>query len=330
VTERAGRVLVTGVTGFVGRHLVELLRAQRPPLLLYGLARARGDLVLPRGVHLVEADLEDAGAVEAALERARPDRIFHLAGRSSVQQSFADPAGTLRTNVHGLLNLLEAVRRSGGQPRILIVGSADEYGAVEAARLPISEATPLNPRSPYAVSKMAQGFLARQYALSFGMQIVRTRTFPHTGPGRGEVFAESSFARQIAEIEMGHRPPVVEVGNLEAVRDFTDVRDVVRGYWALCESGATGEVYNVCSGCGVRIGALLEKLIALARVRVEVRQDASRLRPADIPALVGDPARLRAATGWTPSFSLDDTLRDLLDDWRRRLAEGVAPAPASA
>ena len=227
----------------------------------------------------------------------------------------------MRTNVLGIVHLLDAARRLSLRPAVLVVGSAEEYGPVGKEEIPIREEAPLRPASPYAVSKVAQGALALLYGPAGGMRVVTTRTFHHTGPGRGEAFAESSFARQLAEIEAGRRPPVLEVGNLEAVRDFTDVRDVVRAYWTLLDHGDPGGVYNVCSGRGVRIRELLERLVALARIPVEVRVDAARLRPADIPALVGDPSRLREATGWSPRIELGTTLRDLIDDWRARLRD---------
>jgi GDP-4-dehydro-6-deoxy-D-mannose reductase len=184
---------------------------------------------------------------------------------------------------------------------------------------------PLRPASPYAVSKVAQGALARLYGPAGGMRVVLTRTFHHTGPGRGEAFAESSFARQIAEIETGRRPPVIEVGNLEAVRDFTDVRDVVRAYWMLLERGEAGEAYNVCSGRGRRIRDLLDVLLAASSARVEIRVDSERLRSSDVPVQVGDPSRLRAATGWEPRIPLERTLSDLLDDWRARTGAPATP-----
>ena len=195
------------------------------------------------------------------------------------------------------------------------------------AELPIRETAPLRPASPYAVSKVAQGALAQLYGPAGGMRVVLTRTFHHTGPGRGEAFAESSFARQIAEIEHGLRPPVIEVGNLEAVRDFCDVRDVVRAYLLLLEKGESGQVYNVCSGRGLRIREVLDLLLASSSTRVEVRVDQERLRPADVPAQVGDPSRLRAATSWEPRIPIEETLRDLLSDWRARVA-GVAARKA--
>lgn len=320
------KVLVTGVAGFVGGHMAEFLRNEQPGVEVFGIVKPHGSsgVALPGRVAVIEADLEDAAAVDAALDLVHPDRIIHLAAQSSPQASWDDPGGTLRINVLGLLNLLEAVRKRSLSPRILVVGSAEEYGMVDARDLPVDEDTPLRPATPYAVSKVAQGYLALQYAISFRMGIIRTRTFHHTGPGRGESFAESSFARQIAEIEVHRRPPVLAVGNLEAVRDFSDVRDVVRAYWRLLESGDAGDVYNVCSGKGIRIRDLLQALITAAGIDVEVRVDAERLRPSDIPALVGDPTKLREATGWAPEVPLDRTLGDLLQYWRERTAAGSA------
>jgi GDP-4-dehydro-6-deoxy-D-mannose reductase len=317
------KVLVTGVGGFVGGHLVEFLRAEHPDVEIFGLERAHGAAsdALPAGVRSVPAELDDPASVDAALEGLDPERVIHLAGQSSVQQSWTDPGGTLRTNVLGLVHLVDALRRRGA-PRLLIVGSADEYGPVAGDAGPIREDAPLRPTSPYAVSKAAQGLLALQYTGSGGLPVILTRTFPHTGPRRGEAFAESSFARQIAEIEAGLRPPVLKVGNLEAIRDFTDVRDVVRAYWALLERGRPGEVYNVCSGRGLRIREVLERLLALAGVAVEVSVDPERLRPSDIPTLVGDRTRLKLATGWEPRIPIETTLADLLNDWRTRVGAG--------
>jgi GDP-4-dehydro-6-deoxy-D-mannose reductase len=316
------KVLVTGAHGFVGGHLLEMLRAEHAEVEVFALVRPRAGAPGPRpgGATVLEADLDDATAVTSALAAARPDRIVHLAGQSSVHHSWIDPGATLRTNVMGVVHLLEAVRAEGLRPRILVVGSADEYGIVADPSAPVKEDTPLRPVSPYAVSKVAQSLLALEYAAPGGPEVLRTRTFPHTGPGRGEAFAESSFARQIVEVAAGQRPPVLSVGNLDSVRDFTDVRDVVRAYWALLERGAAGEVYNVCSGAGVRVGDVLQRLIALSGAAVEIRQDPGRFRPSDIPVLVGDPSRLKDATGWAPRLALDRTLSDLLEDWRARVA----------
>jgi GDP-4-dehydro-6-deoxy-D-mannose reductase len=322
------RVLITGSEGFVGGHLLELLRTEEPGAEITGLVKPGVPGGPGAGAVRVEADLDDAEAIAAVIDRAQPDRIVHLAAQSSVAASWSDPEATLRTNLLGLLHILEAVRSCGLSPRILVIGSAEEYGQIDPQTIPIREEAPLRPASPYAVSKVAQSFLALQYALSHRMEIVRTRTFSHTGPGRGEAFAESSFARQIAEVLAGHRPPVIDVGNLDPVRDFSDVRDVVRAYWDLLEHGRPGEVYNVCSGAGIRIGEILETLVDLAQIDAEIRLDAERARPSDNPLLVGDPTKLRAAIGWAPQLDLRRTLRDLLDDWVRRVGSrgGLRPA----
>jgi GDP-4-dehydro-6-deoxy-D-mannose reductase len=319
-------VLVTGAGGFVGGHLVAYLRATRPDAELFGVVLPHGGLTWgpAAGLTVVEADLNDPVATAGLVETVRPERIVHLAGQSSPQHSWLDPGGTLRTNVMGIVHLLDAARRQGLKPAVLVVGSAEEYGPAPAAELPLREAGPLRPSSPYAVSKTAQAALAALYGPAGDMRVVVTRTFHHTGPGRGEAFAESSFARQIAEIEAGQRAPVIKVGNLEAVRDFADVRDVVRAYWLLVERAEAG-VYNVCSGRGRRIRELLDILLAASRQPVEVRVDPERLRPSDVPVQVGDPARLVAATGWQPEIPLETTLADLLDDWRARTREAARP-----
>jgi GDP-4-dehydro-6-deoxy-D-mannose reductase len=326
------KVAITGASGFVGGHLVEFLRREAPEVTLSGIVRPHGGAAGPTaaGLRLVEADLADPAGVNAALAELLPDAIVHLAGQSSPQQSWLDPGGTLRTNVLGIVHLVEAARRLGLAPAVLVVGSAEEYGSASARGAPLSETSPLRPSSPYAVSKVAQGLLAVECGGPAGMRVVRTRTFHHTGPGRGEAFAESSFARQIAEIEVGLRPPVIHVGNLEAVRDFTDVRDVVRAYWGLLQQGQAGQVFNVCSGRGRPIRDLLDILLGLARATVEIRVDAERLRPADVPVLVGDPALLQATTGWKPEIPIEKTLEDLLSDWRRRVGAGLRAAATSS
>jgi GDP-4-dehydro-6-deoxy-D-mannose reductase len=314
-------VLVTGIAGFVGSHLVDFVRVECPDARIFGLVRPEWPIPagLPDKAVLVECELEDPSSVSAALADITPDRVIHLAAQSSPQLSWGDPAGTFRTNVLGLLHMLEVFRKRSLAPRVLVVGSAEEYGQIDESDLPLCEDAALRPTSPYATSKVAQGFLALQYALGAAMPIVRTRTFHHTGPGRGLAFAEGSFAQQIAEIEAGLRPPVVSVGNLGAVRDFSDVRDVVRAYWLLTGRGQAGEVYNVCSGRGTRIRDILDTLIAASEVPVEVRVDPERLRPLDLPTVIGDPGRLRAATGWTPRIALATSLGDLLADARSQV-----------
>lgn len=314
------RVLITGVAGFVGWHLAAWLRETWPDAELFGLDRPHGAMPAepPREVTSLVADLDDRETVFAAVERSRPDRVVHLAGQSSVQYSWTDPGSTLRTNLLGAVHLLEALRAIVPGCTALMIGSAEEYGAAEIADPPFREDHPLRPRNPYAVSKAAQGLLALGYAEPGVLSVLLTRTFPHTGPRRGEAFAESSFARQLAEIGAGRRDPVIEVGNLDAVRDFADVRDVVRAYALLLERGESGGIYNVCTGSGVSIRQVLDTLIDLSGLEVEVRVDRSRLRPSDVPCLVGDPSRLKAL-GWEPGFDLRQTLHDLLADWKRRV-----------
>ncbi len=321
------KLLVTGAGGFVGGHLVGYLRREHPRVEVFGVVLPQGGITWGTGAGMsaIEADLNDPQATAVVVEAVRPDAIIHLAGQSSPHLSWLDPGATLRTNVMGIVHVLDAARRAGLRPAVLVVGSAEEYGPAPGEELPLRETVPLRPASPYAVSKVAQAALAALYGPSAGMRVVTTRTFHHTGPGRGETFAESSFARQIAEIESGRRPAVLKVGNLEAVRDFTDVRDVVRAYWLLLERGAGGAVYNVCTGRGRRIRELLDVLLACSRARVEITVDPERLRSADVPAQVGDPSRLKAATGWEPQIPLEQTLRDLLEDWRRRLDDRPEP-----
>ncbi len=315
------RVLITGITGFVGSHLADYL-VGRGDVEVYGTCRwrSRMDNVehLRGRVTLVDCDLRDAGAVRRTLATVRPDRIFHLAAQSYVPASWGSPSETLTTNVTCQLNLLEAIRESRASTRVHVAGSSEEYGLVHKDELPIREENPLRPLSPYAVSKVAQDLLAYQYWMSHRVHTVRTRGFNHTGPRRGDVFVSSNFARQIAEIEKGVREPVVRVGNLESLRDFTDVRDMVRAYWLALDRGEPGEVYNICSGRGYTVRQVLDMLLGLSSARVEIREDPERLRPSDVEVLLGDCSRFHRATGWTPTIPFEVTLKDLLEHWRRR------------
>jgi GDP-4-dehydro-6-deoxy-D-mannose reductase len=324
---KRSRILVTGSAGFVASHLGELC-AGRDDIELAGLQRptavTRG---WPPGfAGGVEADLLDREALTTAVAETGPDAIIHLAGQSSVHESYRDPGGTLLVNVLGTQHLLFAAEKARVR-RILVVGSADEYGEVDPGDVPLREDRPLAPLSPYAVSRAAQGALCAEFSRRHTVEIVRTRTFPHTGKRRGAVFAESSFARQIAEIELQRAAPVIHVGNLDAVRDFSDVREVIQAYLLLLERGETGAVYNVCSGKGVSMREILNSLLALAKVSVEVQVDPSRLRPSDLPVLVGDPSRLRAAIDFAPSGKLDTALADLLADWRAAVRLGQKREP---
>jgi len=317
------RVLITGITGFVGSHFAE--HALEQGVEVYGSYRWRSKTEnidhLAGRIRLVEGDLRDLSSVQHLLEASRPDAIIHLAAQSFVGSSWQAPAETLLTNTLAQVNLLEAVRQRSGRPRFLVVGSSEEYGAVFESELPITEDSPLRPLSPYAVSKVTQDLLGYQYFKSYRLPIVRSRAFNHEGPRRGDVFVTSNFARQIAEIEAGLREPVIHVGTLKTKRDFSDVRDIVRGYWLLLERGEPGEVYNLCSGKAWAIGEVLDFLIGETSVRpIAVREDPARLRPSDVPVLLGDASRIQRAVGWQPEFPFAQTLRDMLDYWRRRIA----------
>lgn len=316
------KVLITGITGFVGSHLAEYC-LQKGDIEVFGIMRWRSrteniDEAKDK-LNLLECDLRDASSTRKAIATVRPDYIFHLAAQSFVPTSWHAPAETLMTNILGEVNLFEAIHELKLNPRIQIAGSSEEYGLVHPEEIPVSETNPLRPLSPYAVSKVAQDLLGYQYYKSYGMDIVRTRAFNHEGPRRGEVFVTSNFAKQIAEIEKGLKKPIIEVGNLEAKRDFSDVRDVVRAYWLALEKGEPGEVYNIASGKTYTIQELLDFLLGLSTLNVEIRQDPSRMRPSDVELLLGDASKFKAVTGWKPEIPFEKTLEDLLNYWRERI-----------
>lgn len=316
--------LITGITGFAGSHLAEYLLG-RKDCEVHGIIRWRSRMENIESVrdrlHLHVCDLRDATSIGEVIARVRPERIYHLAAQSFVPMSWTAPSETLTTNIVGQTNLFEAIRAAGlvETCRVQVAGSSEEYGLVHPDETPIKETNPLRPLSPYGVSKVAQDLSAYQYHRSYGLKTIRTRGFNHTGPRRGEVFATSNFARQVALIEAKKRDPVISVGNLDAVRDFTDVRDTVRAYCLVLEQGEPGDVYNVCTGTGWRIGAMLDILLKLAKVKVETRPDPARMRPSDVELLVGDSTKLRDRTGWKPEYEFERTMADLLDYWRARV-----------
>lgn len=346
------RVLITGTTGMAGSHLAEYVlgldgvevygtyrwRSRMENLQdlkatgllniigesstvtsardLEALIEAQAD---PAKVNLVEADMVDAFAMKHVIAAVRPDRIFHLAAQSYVPGSWSGPAQTLSTNILGELNLLEAVREADVAPFIHIAGSSEEYGLVFPDELPIKETNPLRPMSPYSVSKVAQEMLALQYYRSYGLKCIVTRAFNHEGPRRGHLFVTSNMAKQVAEIEKGLRPPVIFVGDTESKRDWTDVRDVVRGYWLALERGQPGEVYNIGSGTLRSVGEMLEMLLGMTNCSIEVKKDPSRLRPSDVRLLLCDATKFRILTGWEPRIPFEKTMADLLEYWRQRI-----------
>jgi GDP-4-dehydro-6-deoxy-D-mannose reductase len=313
------RILITGISGFAGSHLADyFLNNEKHEV--FGTIKWRSNRENIRHIEdrleLLECDIKDAFAMKTILAESKPDQIFHLAAQSYVPFSWRTPQETIQTNIIGEVNLFEAVRELKLDPMMHIAGSSEEYGLVNPDELPITEGNPLRPLSPYAVSKVAQDLLGYQYFKSYGLKIVRTRAFNHTGPRRGEVFVTSNFAKQLIEIELGKRKPVLYVGNLDAVRDFSDVRDVVRGYALALQKGTPGEVYNIASGKGITIKGLLDKLIELTKADVRIEKDPARLRPSDVELLTGSPEKFQKATGWNPEIPFDQTLKDLMDFWR--------------
>ena len=322
------KVLITGITGMAGSHLADYLIKHVPEAEVHGTRRWRSrteniDHIRDRIV-LHECELVDYSNVHGVLSRVRPDCIFHLAAQSFVPASWHSPAATLHDNASMQVNLFEVMLHEKIDVPIQIALSSEEYGLVHPNEVPISEDNPLRPLSPYAVSKVTQDMMGYQYHQSHGLKVIRTRTFNHEGPRRGEVFVTSNFARQVAEIELGLKPPIVEVGNLDARRDWTDVRDVVRAYWLAISKCTPGEVYVIGSGKSRTVREMLDSLLALSDVKVEVKQDPTRLRPSDVPILEADPTQFRMATGWEPEIPFEQMMRDLLDYWRDRLRRGIA------
>jgi GDP-4-dehydro-6-deoxy-D-mannose reductase len=318
------KVLITGITGFAGSHLADYILANHPQVDVFGTIRWRSRRENIRHIEdkitLFEADIKDAGSLNKCLESIKPERIFHLAAQSFVPTSWNCPAETFAINTIGQINLFEAVLSLNLSPRIQVAGSSEEYGAVQPKELPMKETNPLRPLSPYAVSKVAQDLLGWQYFQSYGLRVIRTRGFNHTGPRRGDVFICSNFAKQIAEIEAGKRDPIIRVGNLDAQRDFSDVRDIVRAYWMALDKGEEGEVYNIGSGKVYVMKDILDMLLSMSKVKVEVEVDPQRLRPSDVPVLVSDCSKFVNLTGWNPEIPFPDSLHDLLQFWRERIS----------
>jgi GDP-4-dehydro-6-deoxy-D-mannose reductase len=316
------RVLITGITGFAGSHLAEYCLG-RGDVEVFGTARWRSRMDNVEGIVddivLIDCDLKDSVAVRHCLSEVRPDYIFHLAAQSFVPTSWKAPVETMMTNVVGQINIFEAMRELKLESRVQLACSSEEYGMVLEEEIPIKETNPLRPLSPYGVSKVAQDLLGYQYHQSYGLHTIRTRGFNHTGPRRGDVFVSSNFSRQIAMVEKGKQEPVLRVGNLDARRDFTDVRDMIRGYWVALEKGEPGDVYNIGSGTDVTIRHMLDLLLGFSEVEIEVRQDPERMRPSDVQVLRADNSKFCGLTGWKPEIPLEKTLEDLLDYWRERV-----------
>ncbi len=317
------RVLITGATGFVGAHLRRyLLEHTEHTLVGTVYPDLPTDPAPSSREHLRHLDLCDAAATARLVNEVRPGAIVHLAAQSHIPTAYGNPWATLRNNILGQLNLLEACVAAGDAPRVLVVGSGEEYGRAVEADLPLVEDHPLRPENPYSVSKVAQDVMGYQYYISYGLPVMRVRPFNHIGPGQSPRFVLPAFASQVAEIEAGLREPILNVGNLEPARDFTDVRDVVAAYALILRRGTPGDVYNVASGRAHAVRTLVDQLITLAGMPIEVRVDPERYRPADIPIIYGSATKLQRDTGWEPHIPLAETIRDVLAEWRVSVRSG--------
>lgn len=328
------RCFITGITGMVGSHLSDYLLANTD-WEIYGLLRWRSpldnirhliqDINQNKRVHLVYGDLNDVISLENAIEIAKPDYVFHLAAQSFPRTSFDAPIDTMNTNILGTSRLLESIKKSSNDPIIHVCASSEVFGRVPKEKLPINEECTFHPASPYAISKVGTDLIGRYYAEAYNMTVMTTRMFTHTGPRRGDVFAESTFAKQIAMIEAGIIPPVVKTGNLDSLRTWSDVRDAVRAYYMLVTvDPIAGEYYNIGGTFSCSVKDMLNTLISMSVCKdsIKVETDAERLRPIDADLQVPDTTKFTKHTGWKPDIPFEKTMRDLLDYWRERISQG--------
>lgn len=317
------RILITGISGFAGSHLAEYILNNdlgeiHGIIRTYNASRENIEGIQDK-IELHECDLTDSYATEQVLKEVKPDYVFHLAAQAYVPKSWTAPIETIRSNITGSVNLFEAIRKAEINPKIQAAGSSEEYGLVLPEETPITEENELRPLSPYAVSKVSMNHFGYQYWKSYGLQIITTRAFNHTGPRRGEVYVCSNWSKQIAEIEAGLRKSELLCGNLEAKRDFTDVRDIVKGYWLAAEKGKAGESYNIGTGKAYAMKEIQEMLFRMTDKEIEVKQDPKRMRPSDVPLLLADPSKFKEETGWGPEIPFEKTLEDLLNYWRAKI-----------
>lgn len=324
------RVLITGINGFVGSHLSEYLIENHPDFEIIGTIHGRTanlENIKPvmKKLKLIDCDIVDAHAVLAMVKEIEPDVIFHLAAQAFVPVSWRSPQETLSTNIIGSMNLFEAVRQSKKEIRLHIAGSSEEYGLVHPNETPIKETNQLRPLSPYGVSKAGMDLLGYQYFKSYGLKIIRTRAFNHEGPRRGENYVTSNWSKQLAQIEAGLKEPVIDVGNLESYRDFTDVRDMVKAYYLAATKCTPGEVYNICSEKAYKMKDMLDMIISLSdkKSKIKVKVDPARMRPSDVELLLGDCSKFKKETGWKPVIPFEKTIQDSVQYWREIIRNGM-------
>jgi GDP-mannose 4,6-dehydratase len=325
------RILITGITGFVGSHLADYISANHPETEIFGIKRWRSPqnnirhLLNNPKIKIHDCDLRDLGSLIRVFGEVKPEVIFHLAAQSFVTTSYMAPLDTLECNISGTANLLEALRILKLDPVVHICSSSEVYGQVTKADIPIRETCPFRPVSPYAVSKVGEDMLGLMYWEAYKIRTLRTRMFTHSGPRRGEVFVDSFFAQQVARIELGLQEPVIRVGNLDSVRTFADVRDTVRAYWLLVQKCPPGEVYNIGGDVTMTIGEMLNLLLTMTNYKgkIETRVDPALIRPADVTLQIPSSDKFKAATAWKPEIPYKQTLLDMLNYWRQELARDL-------
>lgn len=311
------RALIIGAAGFVGSYLIDHI--QKHCVWSIVVTKMPQETMACPGVDICDLDILAPEAIEWLLEEQRPDYIFHLAAQSSVAVSWKNPGLTVDVNVKGSLNVLDAVRKLDYKPRVLLIGSGEEYGHVRENEVPVQEDNVLRPGNIYAATKACQNMIGAIYAQAYGMDVMMVRAFNHVGPNQSPIFVVADFCKQTAEIEAGLKEPVIKVGNLSARRDFSDVRDVVRAYVELMEKGKAGETYNVGSGNAVEIRKILDMILSRSKKEIRVEVEPSRMRPVDVPVIEADISKLKACTGWEQKITLEETIQDTLEYWRQKL-----------
>lgn len=313
------RALIIGAAGFVGSYLIDHI--QKHCVWSIVVTKMPQETMACPGVDICDLDILAPEAIERLLEEQRPDYIFHLAAQSSVAVSWKNPGLTVDVNVKGSLNVLDAVRKLDYKPRVLLIGSGEEYGHVRENEVPVREDNVLRPGNIYAATKACQNMIGAIYAQAYGMDVMMVRAFNHVGPNQSPIFVVADFCKQTAEIEAGLKEPVIKVGNLSARRDFSDVRDVVRAYVELMEKGKAGETYNVGSGNAVEIRKILDMILCRSKKEIRVEVEPSRMRPVDVPVIEADISKLKTCTGWEQKITLEETIQDTLEYWRQKLKE---------
>lgn len=313
------KVLIIGAAGFVGGYLIRHLNEELHWNVIATKLPQESISSIPSSIEVFDLDILNKDNIFSLLKTVHPDAIIHLAAQSSVRLSWDQPDLTVDINIKGTLHILDSIRSLDYNPRLLLIGSGEEYGHIMPTESPLKESNPIRPGNIYAATKACQNMLGKIYADAYKMDIMSVRSFNHIGPNQSPLFVVSDFCKQVAEIEVGKKSPIIYVGNLSSARDFLDVRDVVRAYALLLQYGISGETYNVGSGHAIKIEKILEKILSYTTVPIQIETDLTKFRPVDVPIIEADTTKLRQCTGWTPTLSIDDTILDVLNYWRKNI-----------